>query len=131
MISQPIAPLVVVVVDEESHVAASTAELLNMCGFRAHYTTCGRDAVRLAAELSANAVVADLVIQEPDGFELARQLRAADRAPMLVALTSLDAEAHRSQSAAAGFDFHFVKPADPALLVGCLRRLACLLTGTP
>lgn len=123
----PSRSLLVVVVESQSNRSASAADLLNVCGFEACATPCHFEAARLAAELAADVLVVDLDLPGPDAFEMARRVSAA-RGPMLVALGG-DAEFGRRATAAAGFHFHFPKPLDPALLIGCLRRLSCLMVG--
>src|SRR5262249_54821286 len=107
--------------------AASTAELLSICGFRTYSTTNGSEAVRLAREVGASAIVTDLMMPAPDGYSIARQFCEDDHRPMLVAVSGCCTESDRAASAAAGFDSHFAKPVDRALSVGCLRRLTYLL----
>jgi CheY-like chemotaxis protein len=124
MATRPTPPIVVIVVDDDPDTAASTAELLSICGFRTYATTSGSEAVRLAHEVEAHAIVADLMMPAPDGYSIARQICKDNNRPMLVAVSGCCAEADRAASAAAGFDFHFAKPVDPPLIVGCLRRLA-------
>jgi CheY-like chemotaxis protein len=123
MTTSPPPPIVVVVVDDDQDTEASTAELLSICGFRTYATTSGSEAVRLAREVAASAIVADLMMPAPDGYTIARQICEDEHRPMLVAVSGCCTESDRAASAAAGFDFHFAKPVDPALIVGCLRRL--------
>jgi len=61
-----------------------------------------------------------------DGYELARRMRALapTRGALLVALTGYGQAGDRERSQAAGFDFHLVKPADPARITELLADLA-------
>lgn len=44
----------------------------------------------------------------------------ATRQPLLVALTALGDEETKARTAASGFDLHFTKPVDPAVLLHAL-----------
>jgi CheY-like chemotaxis protein len=123
----PSRSLLVVVVEDQSDRSAGAAELLAMCGFQVCAAADYLEAVCIAAERAADVLVIDLDLPGPDAFEVARRVSAVSSL-MLVALGG-DAEFGRRASAAAGFHFHFPKPLDPAPLVGCLRRLSCLMVG--
>jgi CheY-like chemotaxis protein len=42
--------------------------------------------------------------------------------PLLIALTGYGQASDRAAALEAGFDQHFVKPADPDQLLGCIER---------
>ena len=109
----------VLVVDDNKDAADSTAELLTVCGADAWISYGGEAALGAVGAFRPDACVLDLGMPDMSGLELARRLR--DRADggelLLVALTALGDAATRAQVAAAGFDSHLVKPADPAALL--------------
>jgi CheY-like chemotaxis protein len=75
-----------------------------------------------AAEFRPEAVLLDIGLPGMDGYEVARRLRshpATDRA-LLVALTGYGQAGDLRRACEAGFNHHFVKPAD-------LDALAALL----
>jgi two-component system OmpR family response regulator len=121
-------PLSVLVVDDLMDAAVSLATLLGLCGFYARPVCSGEDARRAAEESPPDAVVLDLKLPGMDGWELAWRLqkRVAPRGmrPFLVGVTGCGAEADRRESAAAGIDLHLLKPVEPAVLVGVLKRFA-------
>ncbi len=53
-----------------------------------------------------------------NGYEVARRLRqqGAESPALLIALTGYGQKEDRARSTEAGFDHHFVKPADPRLI---------------
>jgi DNA-binding NarL/FixJ family response regulator len=66
----------------------------------------GRSALREAAALRPDIVLLDVGLPDIDGFEVARQLAAASRAPAVVLISSRDAGTYGSRlstSPAAGF----------------------------
>jgi CheY-like chemotaxis protein len=59
-----------------------------------------------------------------NGYELARRLRVkGSEAPaLLIALTGYGQKEDRARSSEAGFDHHFVKPADPRLIQAAIAK---------
>jgi CheY-like chemotaxis protein len=116
--------LSVLVVDDSPDVAGSTADLLALAGHRPRVALGGEEALRLAAADPPDVVLLDLRMPGLDGCEVARRLadRWHGRPPVLVAVTACGTTADRAQTAAAGFHLHLVKPVDPAVLIGMLRR---------
>lgn len=68
----------------------------------------------------------DIGLPEMDGNELARRLRhdSRTRACTLIAITGYGQESDRQNSAAAGFDHHFIKPVDAQQLLALLANPA-------
>jgi CheY-like chemotaxis protein len=66
----------------------------------------------------------DIALPDMEGYEVARRVKArnARKTPLLVAITGYGGDADRQQSAAAGIDLHWVKPVDPQVLQGLLKR---------
>jgi CheY-like chemotaxis protein len=66
----------------------------------------------VADEFKPNCVLLDLGLPQMDGYEVARQLRGRPYGSnvVLVALTGWAGREIRTKAAAAGFDYHIVKP---------------------
>jgi CheY-like chemotaxis protein len=112
--------LTVLVADDQKDTADTLAELLNLSGFEARAATLPLDALRLAADVPPDVLVMDLAWPDVDGYSLAKAVgNMAGRKPFLVAVTGHNG--YEGRSRAEGFDAHFVKPVDPARLVGYLR----------
>jgi two-component system OmpR family response regulator len=134
-------PLFVLVVEDLDDAAASTAELLILCGHRVRVAACGADALRAAAEEVPDVVLLDIGLPGLDGWEVALRLRAqpCGKRPVVVAVTGYGTDGDRGRSADSGIDVHLVKPVDPVALTGLLARFQELLaeywaaatTGTP
>jgi CheY-like chemotaxis protein len=113
-------PLNVLVADDQEDTANTLAEVLNLSGFDARAATLPLDAIRLAADDPPDVLVMDLAWPGVDGYSLARSVtNMSGRTPLLVAVTGHDG--YEGRSRAEGFDAHFVKPVDPARLVGFLK----------
>ena len=76
--------------------------------------TTGLRALKAFAKFQPQAVLLDIGLPGMDGYEVARHLRSQATAepPLLVALTGYGQPEDIRHSMEAGFDHHFVKPAD-------------------
>ena len=112
----------VLVVDDNVDAAQTVAMLLEVLG---HETAVEYDPLQARAsarDRSFDAFVLDIGLPGMDGHELARQIRALPRAAgaMFIALTGYGQQQDRDASKAAGFHYHFVKPADVDALAQAL-----------
>lgn len=116
----------VLVVDGMRDAADSLAELLTLTGSDARACYDAPAALAAAAEFRPDAWVFEPLLRGADGFDLARRVRAAaaGRPLFLAAVTVLGGEADVRRTAAAGFDLHLLKPADPAALLAALAAFA-------
>jgi PAS domain S-box-containing protein len=114
------APRRVLVVDDNADAADALAEVLRLDGHTVAVATTGAQALEIARAAPAfDVCILDIGLPDITGHALAAHLRALDgaRRARLVALTGYGQPHDRAQSTAAGFDAHFVKPADlPTLL---------------
>ena len=112
----------IALVDDNTDAAQALAALLQAYGHRV--SVFGRASELLLAGIDPPPQVCILDIGLPDmsGHELARQLRQRPELAgcKLYALTGYGQERDREASREAGFDEHFVKPVDPAVLLGKL-----------
>ncbi len=121
LVTVPLA-LRVLVVDDNRDSADSMAMLLGMFGADVRACYDGATALQLAGDFVPNVGVLDVNMPIMDGCELARRLRdgSTGRPLLLVAVTGIGTAVARERTAAAGFDLHFDKPADPAALAATL-----------
>ncbi|HEX9892753.1 MAG TPA: PAS domain S-box protein [Gemmatimonadales bacterium] len=112
----------ILVVDDSRDAADSLAELLRLMGYEVQLAYEGLTALEAARQYRPDVAVLDLAMPGMDGFELARQLRRVPTGNRmrLIALTGYGQEEFRRRSREAGFDAHFVKPADPGALQAVL-----------
>ncbi len=106
------APLRILVVDDEPAVRESLRRALQLEGYGVELAGNGSEALyRLESrELEPDAVVLDVLMPEVDGLEVARRLRrTGSRVPILM-LTARDEIADRVAGLDAGADDYLVKP---------------------
>jgi PAS domain S-box-containing protein len=119
------APARILVVDDNVDAADGLKMLLELDGEDARAAYDGEAALKIAKEFRPQIVLLDVGIPHMDGYEIARRLRSAPetRAAILVAVTGWGQSEDRRRSKEAGFDYHLVKPVDPATLHRLLQAL--------
>jgi CheY-like chemotaxis protein len=118
---QELAPLRVIVVDDNPDAADSLVRLLNARGHEAVAVYGPRQALSLAGTIEPDVVLLDIGLPEIDGYEVARRMRAAGSSWRLVALTGYGQADDVRRALEAGFDAHLTKPVTLAELEGALR----------
>jgi CheY-like chemotaxis protein len=76
-----------------------------------------------AEEFLPRVAVLDLGLPGLDGWVVARQLKALEKAPFILAVSGHARGVDCQKSAAAGVDLHVAKPAALAFIVQLLQRL--------
>ncbi|MBX9626448.1 MAG: response regulator [Gemmataceae bacterium] len=115
----------VLVVDGNVDAAESLALLLRLCGHDCATAHTGPDALAAATAHAPDAVFLAIDLPGLDGYEVCRRLCggvAGPRPRLLVALTGHGQDGARRATAAAGFDHHLLKPADPDHLLRLLTQ---------
>lgn len=113
-------PIRILCVDDHPDAAETTATLLELYGYVCRACFDGPSALAEAEAFDPDVCILDLHMPGMDGDVLAARLRQAGRCAFLIALTAMHDNASSRRIAAAGFDRHFVKPLDPALLAGAI-----------
>lgn len=107
-----LAPVRLLLVDDNADALHSLGILLELEGHQVTICGSGREAVQLMQETPPEVAIVDVGMPDMDGFDVARAVRADSRLNgiMLLALTGYAAESDKSRALAAGFDFHLTKP---------------------
>jgi two-component system response regulator AtoC len=110
------------VVEDDEGARTALSSFLQANGFQVRSASTGAEALAALAGAPPDAVLLDLVLPEPDGFEILRRIRARDaRLPVIV----LSALAHAEDVVRAmklGASDYLPKPFEPAELDLVLRR---------
>lgn len=118
----------VLVVEDDPDCAECLALLLRVSGIAVEIAANGSAALASIQACPPDVVLMDIGLPDMNGYQLARCLRdIAVKMPLLVALTGSledDAPPHAAQE---HFDYHFVKPIDPASILALLNEYAWLL----
>ncbi|HEX4608408.1 MAG TPA: response regulator [Urbifossiella sp.] len=107
------------VADDNYDAADTLGGLLLLCGATVRVCCDGAEAAQLAEDFRPDVGLFDANMPGLDGCGLARRARdlAGRRPLLLVAITGVSDHEAQRRTAAAGFNLHLTKPADPAGLI--------------
>jgi CheY-like chemotaxis protein len=110
-------PCRVLVADDIPDAAEMMRLMIECMGHEVRVAADGAQAVAVAVDFQPQIALLDIGMPRMDGYEAARQIRAAlgDQV-LLVAVTGWGQEEDQRRAHAAGFDRHLTKPADPAVV---------------
>ena len=134
--TKPAPPLIVLVEDEE-HLAQGLLFNLQAEGYRTHHESDGDSALAylLAPAEPIAAVILDCMLPGADGFTIVRALREAQRYTPVLMLTARSRPDEILEGIEAGADDYLAKPFDLSILLvrlkSLLRRTAWQSAATP
>lgn len=102
----------VLIVEDNEDAGTSMLLLLQSFGHEAHLARNGKAAVLAAAQLKPDVILMDIALPDIDGYEAARQIRAALAGePITIIALTVKQQPHDKEAAlAAGMDLHLAKP---------------------
>jgi two-component system CheB/CheR fusion protein len=108
----------ILVVDDNENAAQMLGMLLKALGNDVRTVFDGLAALETAAHFRPDVVLLDIGMPKLDGYETARRIRQEPwgKYMILAALTGWGQEEDKRRTREAGFDHHFVKPVEPAIL---------------
>jgi two-component system, OmpR family, response regulator len=119
-------PQYILIVEDDTVLAAVLARQLEKHGYRAEVEGHGARAVERVRAQAPDAVILDGNLPGMDGFDVCRKLRTSYRG-VIVMLTGRDGDMDRVLGLELGADDYLVKPVEPrvvaAHLKACLRRV--------
>jgi CheY-like chemotaxis protein len=114
----------VLLVEDDVAARRGYAEFLTSCGYNVLDAGTGDEALTAAFTTPPDVIVLDLGLPDIDGWEVARQLKAAPQtaAIPIIALTGADLPHERASAMRAGCERHLTKPCVPADLLHAIRQ---------
>jgi len=114
----------ILVVDDNRDQAESLGMLLEIFGHQVRIAYDGAQALEIAETFKPQMVLLDIGLPGMSGYDVARRLRElpATRNAVFIALTGYGQREDRDLAAAAGFQHHFIKPADPRAIHEVITR---------
>lgn len=111
-------PRRILVADDNEDSARTLAMMLRMSGHEVETAKDGMDALDVTTRFIPEVAFLDIGMPKLNGYELGRRIREQTwgQNVLMVALTGWGQEDDKQRSQEAGFDYHFVKPVDPAAL---------------
>src|SRR4051812_44409480 len=120
-----VAPLDILVVDDESELRQQIRRLFERDGHRVTAVADGRSAIDRASTARFDIVLLDVALGPgPDGYDVCRTLRERRNVVPIIMLTALDSEADAVLGLEAGADDYVTKPFGP---VGLRSRIRAVL----
>ncbi len=115
----------VLVVDDNRDGAESLAMMLKLLGHETRTAHDGLEGLAAAEAFRPDVVLCDIGLPRLNGYDVARRIREQPWGAgiVLIAQTGWGQDEDRIQSKEAGFNFHLVKPVDPAALEKLLAGL--------
>lgn len=113
----------VLVVEDEKHVSSLLQKVLRREGYSVDTASTGQQGLGLAAENDYDAILLDLAIPAPDGFEVSRRLRTRGRWAPIMVVSGRTGVDDRVKALDAGADDYLAKPFSVAELTARLRAL--------
>lgn len=114
----------VLFVEDNAPTREGYTTFLMRSGYEVMSAATGRQALDFAVTWAPDVIVLDLGLPDVDGWEVARQLKAAPLtlAIPIIALTAADLPHERVSAMRAGCDRHLSKPCVPADLLDGIER---------
>jgi DNA-binding response OmpR family regulator len=113
----------VLVVDDNADAADSLAMLLQVHGDEVRVAYDGEEALFAEQEFKPDVLLLDIGMPKLSGYDVARRVRDARGSEVLiVAITGWGQEEDRQRARDAGFDHHFTKPVDYAVLLDLIDK---------
>ena len=124
-------PLKVLIVDDNADYRMVTSYLLENYGHLPATAASGSEAIREAERDFPDVVLLDIRLPLMDGYVFARLLiDTFKKKPLLIVVTTYGQESDILRSWQEGFDYHFLKPADPVVLQKVLNEYALKVAAT-
>jgi signal transduction histidine kinase len=111
----------VLVADDNLDAGESLAMLLRLDGHEVELAHDGPAALALFERMRPEIAILDIGMPGLSGYEVARRIRQKSiNGVTLIAVTGWGQEADKARAAESGFDHHFTKPVEPAVLSALL-----------
>lgn len=100
----------ILLVEDELNLARSLQFNLEQEGYEVRSTPSGKEALTLHGRERYDLIILDLMLEEMDGFEVARQIRQLDQRLPIIMLTARSAVEDRIHGLELGADDYVIKP---------------------
>jgi two-component system alkaline phosphatase synthesis response regulator PhoP len=112
----------ILVVDDEPNIIELARLYLEKEGFRVAEAYGGEEALRLFEEVHPALIILDIMIPEPDGWEVCRRVRSRSQLPIIM-LTAREDEVDKVVGLELGADDYLTKPFSPRELVARVKAV--------
>ncbi len=115
----------ILIVDDNKDSATSLGMVLKYMGHTTRTAHDGLETLKVAEDFLPDVVLLDIGLPKLNGYEVCSRIRKQEwgQRMVLIALTGYGQDEDKLKSKEAGFNFHMVKPVDPAALGKLLDEL--------
>ncbi|MDN0031458.1 response regulator transcription factor [Oscillibacter ruminantium] len=113
----------VLIVEDETRLAATLQDLLEMNGYTADVSHDGESGLDNALTSIYDVILLDVMLPKLNGFDVLRRLRAEGNATPVLMLTARSEVSDKVQGLDCGADYYLTKPFEPKELLACIRAL--------
>ena len=113
----------VLVIEDETRLAATLRDLLEMDGYAVDVCHDGEAGLDNALSAIYDVILLDVMLPKLDGFTVLRRLRAAGNATPVLMLTARSEVSDKVRGLDCGADYYLTKPFEPRELLACVRAL--------
>ena len=113
----------ILVIEDETRLAATLQDLLELSGYAADVRHDGETGLDDALTGIYDVILLDVMLPKLDGFTVLRRLREAGNATPVLMLTARSETADKVEGLDRGADYYLTKPFDPKELLACIRAL--------
>lgn len=118
----------ILVIDDDTAITELMSMLLKTFGFEVITTNIGSEGIRLAREENPSVVLLDLMMPDPDGWQVCKSIRQTSNVPILV-LSAINDPRMVASVLDVGADEFLVKPVPSGVLVANIKKLIRRNTG--
>ena len=113
----------VLLVEDDVASARGTIAVLKGSGFTVDHTDVGSEALDMVRRYDYDLILLDLMLQDIDGYEVVRRMRAARLTTPVIVLSTLSRPQAKVKAFAAGADDFITKPFDQSELVARMQAI--------
>jgi DNA-binding response OmpR family regulator len=122
--SEKAAATKLLIIDDDTHLRESLAEVLELDGFECHQAGAAKEGIAAASKIDPDAVIMDIQLPDSSGFQICQELRKRSKITILIMMTGrfLSSE-EKKQGFELGADEYITKPFDLAELSARIKQL--------
>jgi two-component system, OmpR family, phosphate regulon response regulator OmpR len=110
------------IIDDDSRLAAMVSDYLTAAGFAVDRRFTGREGIEAVERTAFDAVILDVMLPDLDGFAVCRRIRTRSEVPVLM-LTARGDDTDRIVGLEIGADDYLPKPFNPRELLARIRAI--------
>lgn len=112
----------ILVIDDDPAMTELLKILLQSLCAKVHTAFNGQQGIELYEKVKPDVVILDLMMPEPDGWQVCTNIRRFSHVPILI-LSALDNPALIAKALDAGADDYLIKPVSSSMLIAHIQNL--------